>query len=182
MIPKQEEEEKNFTKSDAMVLGTRGSGPGPRNKDGLLIPTTKSFGILVTIYKIVVILTFISLILLVVGMIILDSLVKRTEEGNPDEDSEAGKIVTLIRSLMPTLITVVILNAIHSLVAWTGIKTLRIRFMVSDFLIQVFFSGIWSGTMFLGQPGISMFACLIVQVLKAVLIFTIIWEMRNANN
>lgn len=169
-----------------MIVGPSSPGPYvPRNKDGLVIPSTKLFGILVAIYKIILIITWIFIVLAIIGLVlfyvVINSLDEKQMRDLEARDPKARENIALMKRLMPTLVMAIVVTTIHNIIAWIGIKTFRMRYLNIDFWLQCFFLGLWFVNMFMVHAYADGFATLFAQVAQTAIVFFIIREIRNAN-
>ena len=185
MTHKHDVETGYFLQPDTVVLGTAAvPGSGPRNSDGLLIPSTKLFGILLAIYKIIVILTSILIVVAIIVLIIFqvgaDTLEKA--EMKKEEKEKLEQNIALLHRLMPVLITGIVFSAIHNVIAWIAIKTLRLKYLKMDLYLQIFFLVVWFVAMLQVEQYSDALTALIAELVEIGLVYGIIREIRLANN
>jgi hypothetical protein len=104
----------------------------PRNKDGLVIPSTKRFGVCVGIYKVLLTLGSLCLGLVFIVMCLsplaIDSIresAKKMED--PKERDHLLHMIDLFQTMLPSIIVGVLFGILQNLIAWAGMKTFRLR-------------------------------------------------------
>lgn len=120
--------------AEAMALTAGQIEISPRNKDGLLIPSSKRFGVCVGIYKVLLTLTSIALVGLVI-MLAFSAPVLNAARENADKIEDPGKkqdmlrMIDLFEQMMPSLIIATVFGVLQNFIAWAGMKTFRLRYV-----------------------------------------------------
>ena len=154
-----------------------------KNNDGLTIPSTRLFGILIAIKKTILILNSILIGVCIIALILFQvgsDTLEKIELKNEDQEAKWERMIAMFRLLMPVVIVVIALSAMHNIIAWIGITTLRLRYLHIDFWCQCFFRGFWVALMLKVEP-YSAFGILIAEVFVVGITNGIIRQIKNAN-
>lgn len=162
--------------------------------DGLRLPTSRSFGIMVGIYKVILSLSTVLLCLSVAGLAYVCILINygetlddhgQTSDGYPTmavlaQDDTAA--IRQIKELLPFVVSILMFYVVDVTIGWIAAVTLRMRYLKIDLCLQIFvlLMGIMGAVM---SPVLTIRSVLAImcQVGEVCLIHGIIDAIRKVN-
>ena len=174
-----------------------------RNSDGLIIPSSRLFRLLLIVYKIILVVTAILLAVTVIGLIHVatsDEEDEMTAQAGNDWNimNEISRKIGLLRPYLKYVIAIVVMLTIHNMVGWMGMRTMRLRYLNLDLNMRYFFIILWFiyviSHPITGGSGIvkrsthkrttpdEHYVPFVCQAMVMSVIYTIIWKIKMAND
>ena len=170
---------------------------GHRNKDGLLVPCTRSFGIMLAIYKIMLIVECITLMLLMSLTTLFttgadwlmshssDRLQASTFVTRTTEEEEDRMLMTIdmFHTLLPFLLIAFPISLLHIVFGWMSVSTLRLSYLRVDLVLMMAFTVLWLMTTLSTDvfDAIDAIGLISAQVAELALISFIYFDIRRLN-
>lgn len=158
---------------------------GPRNKDGLLIPSTRLFGLLLGIYKILLCISSVILFFGLFVIIFYDDMIQAMEERTKEKpEPKIDQAIEYLRRAKGLVIVAYAFGVLQNVIGWICVKTLRMRYLWVNLLIQCMVLGSWIASAFRDDVGgdFNTYSMIWAQVAEVLLICILMREIRLANS